>query len=193
MSRMTKAAILLAAIAFIVTVAAQKAIEKRTESQPANCVVIIEPSAEPEPTPTPDTSNQVELTYYYDNSDVIAVAKTLYNECRGVSSTTEKACVVWTMCNRYDEGGYDSIYEVVSKPNQFAYNPNSPVWDELVWLAEDVLCRWNMEKNGYDDVGRVLPSTYKFFHGDGEHNHFREEYEHTGQYWDYSLESPYDS
>lgn len=190
MNRVTRAAVF-AAIAFIVAVTAQKAIEKRTEEQPAECVVTTEPEAVSGPESTFDTSNQVELIYYYDDSDVVAVAQTLYNECRGISNTVEKACVVWTICNRYDEGGYDSIHDVVSKPNQFAYSPNSPVWDELRWLAEDVLYRWNMEKNGYEDVGRVLPATYKFFHGDGKHNHFREEYRHTGIYWNYSLENPY--
>jgi len=56
-----------------------------------------------------------------------------------------------------------------------------------VELAIDVLTRW---LNGGE--GRVLPEEYVFFHGDGVHNHFRIEYKHNGQYWDWSLDSPYE-
>lgn len=47
------------------------------------------------------------------------------------------------------------------------------------------------EKDGETEVGRVLPREYLFFTGDGEHNHFRTEWE-GGQTWDWSLRSPYE-
>lgn len=37
----------------------------------------------------------------------------------------------------------------------------------------------------------MLPREYLFFTGDGEHNHFRTEWD-GGQVWDWSLQSPYE-
>jgi hypothetical protein len=132
------------------------------------------------------------IIYYYDTDDVEMVAKVLYNECRGISSMTEQACVVWIICNRVDAGYGDIIADVVTPPKQFAYWYNTPVWDELYILAEDVLERWNREQNGETDVGRVLPPEYLWFTGDGRHNYFRDTFR-NGTRWDYSLPSPYES
>ena len=52
--------------------------------------------------------------------------------------------------------------------------------------------RWNAEKNGKTDVGRVLPKEYTFFIGDGFENHFTDEWKST-DYWDWSLPSPYEN
>lgn len=134
---------------------------------------------------------EVSCIQYYTEQDAIDIAKVLYRECRGVPSKTEQACVAWTILNRVDR--YNStVYSVVRSPNQFAFYENTPVWDELLGLAYDVLGRWSQEKNGLDDVGRVLPAEYTFFEGRDGHNHFRDNY--TGAYhvWDYSLDSPYE-
>lgn len=129
--------------------------------------------------------------------EITALAKTTYGESRGIASVTEQACVMWTILNRYDAGGYDSIMDVITKPNQFHYIKSNPTVDDygrdLEELAKDVLTRWLREKNGEIDVGRVLPSEYTFFHGKNKHNWFRRYYEHDGVYWNYSLESPYES
>lgn len=129
---------------------------------------------------------------YYKESDIVMLAKLMYQECGGVPSDTEKACVVWTVLNRVDEYG-ETIYEVVTAKNQFAYYEDRPIDDVLYQLAEDVLTRWNNEKNGEVDVGRVLPPDYLWFSGDGEHNHFRNAYKGQFSIWDYSLETPYES
>ena len=129
---------------------------------------------------------------YYDESDIVMLAKLMYQECGGVPSDTEKACVVWTVLNRVDEYG-GTIYEVVTAKNQFAYYNDRPVDDALYQLAKDVLTRWNNEKNGEVNVGRVLPPDYLWFSGDGEHNHFRNAYKGQFSIWDYSLETPYES
>lgn len=134
---------------------------------------------------------EVSCIQYYTEQDAIDIAKVLYRECRGVPSKTEQACVAWTILNRVDR--YNStVYSVVRSPNQFAFYENTPVWDELLDLAYDVLGRWSQEKNGLGDVGRVLPAEYTFFEGRDGHNHFRDNY--TGSYtvWDYSLESLYE-
>lgn len=49
------------------------------------------------------------------------------------------------------------------------------VLDRLYAVALDVLTRWSMEKQGAE-VQRELPSGYLWFTGDGETNHFREDY-----------------
>lgn len=131
-------------------------------------------------------------TMYYEENDIIMLAKLMYQECGGIPSDTEKACVAWTVLNRVDDSG-GTISEVVTAPNQFAYYENKPVDDALYALAEDVLMRWNNEKNGEKDVGRVLPSDYLWFYGDGKHNHFRNAYQGNYSIWDYSLPSPYES
>lgn len=129
---------------------------------------------------------------YYKESDIVMLAKLMYQECGGIPSDTEKACVPWTVLNRVDE--YDkTISEVITAKDQFAYYESRPVDDALYKLAEDVLIRWNNEKNGEDDVGRVLPRDYLWFSGDGEHNHFRNAYKGHFSTWDYSLETPYES
>ena len=146
---------------------------------------------------TEDASNfeeeiQIELVSYFTSEEIIMVAQTLWAECRGITNTTEKACVVWTIVNRVDAGDSDTISGVLRKPHQFAWRSDLSYTDELYDLAEDVLMRWNLEKNGYSDVGRVLPKDYLWFRGDGNHNYFRNQYEGNFDIWDYSLPSPYD-
>lgn len=140
------------------------------------------PVATPAPTP--------ELKQYYTENDVIIIAKILYNECRGLPKL-EQACVAWVILNRVDAGRFgSSISAVATAPYQFAYSSGTPVNQAQYDIALDVLTRWNLEKNGQTDVGRVLPSNYLFFHGDGHHNYFKTA-ERSGSYWDYSLPNPY--
>lgn len=157
-------------------------------------VEITEPETEPlesEITGTECTEPVIE--YCFTEEDIIMLAKLLWEECRGVESITQQACVVWTVINRVDIGDADSIYTAVTKPNQFAWNSSAPVSEELYDLAEDVLIRWSKEKSGYTDVGRVLPENYLWFRGDGEENYFRNRYNGDYEIWDYSLPSPYES
>ena len=138
---------------------------------------------EPEETPAQDWSAEAEV-----------LAKTVYGEARGCS-TTEQAAVVWCVLNRVDDECAfwpDDIIGVATQPEQFhGYYAGHPVTQEHYALALDVIDRWQREKNGEADVGRVLPPEYLYFHGDGEHNHFRTEYT-GGQTWDWSLDSPYE-
>lgn len=122
------------------------------------------------------------------------IAKTVYGEARGCSKT-EQAAVVWTILNRVDSDlKYipNDIISVVTQNEQYhGYNPKHPVTDEIVYLVEDVLGRWVMEKNGEENVGRVLPKDYLWFYGDGKQNHFTDKWR-NGNKWDWSLESPYE-
>lgn len=132
-----------------------------------------------------DTIEEIEKSYVPDRNDVEAIAKTLYGECRGVSSDMEKAAVAWCILNRVDAGFADSILGVVSAPRQFSgYNESHPLIPELVLIAEDVLIRWHKEKEGEVDVGRVLPPEYLWFNGDGNSNRFVSSYGST-DYWNW--------
>ena len=133
----------------------------------------------------------------YTEADVIALAKMAWGEALVTRSDTEMAATMWCALNRFDSGDpyyreCKTIEAIIKQDGAFeGYVENNPEIEHLVWLALDVLQRWTAEKYGVTDVGRVLPAGYLFFHGDGEHNHFRTEYQHNGQYWDWSLESPY--
>lgn len=147
--------------------------------------------------PTQDTRSTQEirkdtlLEYEPPSRDVEILAKTLYGECRGVSSDKEKAAVVWVILNRLDAGFGDSIHEVVSAPYQFlGYDESHPVLDNLAYISKDVMKRYHKEKSGDSNVGRVIPADYLFFHGDGSNNHFRKEFSNY-EYWDWSLDNPY--
>lgn len=135
---------------------------------------------------------EVEYVVYYTDGDAIDIAKLLFKECGGVDSKTEQACVAWCVLNRVDESG-TSIHDVLRSPNQFAFYESTQVRDDLLELAYDVLSRWNDEKNGIEDSGRVLPKEYTYFSGDGSHNYFRNAFDGSFDVWDYSLESPYES
>lgn len=137
---------------------------------------------------------QKEVMYYTDE-DVEAIAKLLYAECRGVKSRTEQACVAWVVLNRVDNGfAGETIQGIITYPGQFhpISNVTDPVPEDLYTLAGDVLSRWNSEKNGIENVGRVLPKEYTYFTGDGKHNYFRNAYR-GGTVWDFTLESPYEN
>lgn len=145
-----------------------------------------------------DTSvgNGNEYVSYYTYSDVEMLAKVAYSESRGVNSPLEISCIMWTILNRLDEGSYgDTIEEVITQPNQFAYDPNNPMETDhgidLFAIASDVLRIWNDEKNGIETLGRTLPSDYLWYGGDGEHNYFRNSFGFDGDIWDYSLYNPY--
>ena len=127
------------------------------------------------------------------SEDEIALAKMVWGEARGCSAT-EQAAAVWCALNRVDSGDPyypDTIIGVVSQPGQFeGYSPDYPVEDDILALVQDVVSRWQREKAGEVNVGRVLPKEYLFFHGDGCHNHFRIGFYDT-VHWDWSLPSPY--
>ena len=122
------------------------------------------------------------------------IARTVWGEARGCSET-EQAAVIWCILNRVDSSiRYmpDNIIDVVTQKHQFlGYVKTFPVTKKIKKLVIDVLTRWEMEKAGVENVGRVLPPEYMWFHGDGWHNHFRDAYR-GGNRWDWSLDSPYE-
>lgn len=124
--------------------------------------------------------------------EAIMLAKLVYREAGGIKSKAEQAGVIWCVLNRVDcKGSYgNSISKVVKAKHQFAWANNTPVREDLLNLAKDVLTRWFLEKEGYEEVGRVLPENYFYFAGRKGHNWFRKTYK-SRSYWDWSLENPY--
>lgn len=123
--------------------------------------------------------------------EIQMLAKVVYREARGMKSDAHKAGVIWCVLNRVDNETFDnSISKVITAKHQFAWVPKTPVKKEFSELAKDVIARWLLEKEGYTDVGRVLPNDYLFFAGRNGLNYFRKEYR-SKTYWDWSLKSPY--
>lgn len=158
------------------------------------------PATEPVET-EPEKLELEDMTFerLYTEEDVIALAQMAWGEALVTKSDTEIAATMWCVLNRYDCGdpyyaNCGSIVGIIRQPGAFhGYSARNPIDDHLVELARDVLDRWSAEKAGYEDVGRVLPAEYLYFHGDGRHNHFRIQYRRNGCYWDWSLESPYET
>lgn len=121
---------------------------------------------------------------YCDQADVERIARMVWGESRGVSSTseasvlTQQAAVIWTVLNRVDHG-YGSISQIVVPSIYNGYDPNTPlstVGSTIINLVYDVMCRWYAEKDGVSVNGRVLPADYIYFYGDGKNNHFYNDY-----------------
>lgn len=150
----------------------------------------------PKPTTTPEVAPAVLVPAatvpQADPEDITRLAQTLWGECRGVKSKARQAAVVWCVLNRVDDPRWPDTIEEVCINSQFnGYDPSHPVDPELYDLALDVWQRWQREKAGETDVGRVLPAEYVFFHGDGRENHFRTDWEDMSTFWDWSLPDPY--
>lgn len=133
-------------------------------------VTVVSQAEEPE---TVEAESEPTIVKTWTDEDEIMLAKTVYGEAQGLQKM-EQAAVVWCILNRVDQGIYGgSIKEVVTAKYQFiGYKASHPVWDSILEVVRDVLNRWALEKAGETDVGRVLPSQYTNFYGDGKHNYF---------------------
>lgn len=147
----------------------------------------------PEPVIEVQEPAEPEQTKLYTQDDVDMLARLIYTEARGVKSRTEQAAVVWCVLNRLDNPNrpQKTIADVVTAPHQFDYRPWAPVLPEFEELAADVLELWEQEKNGVENVGRVLPAEYQYFNGWGGRNWFSAEWK-SPEYWGWSLPSPYE-
>lgn len=140
-----------------------------------------------------DTTVEPQYEIVLNEDEIIALAKMAWGEARGTSDM-EVAATMWCVLNRVDDSG-DSIIEVITAPYQFVgYGSWCPVEDRLYNLAVDVLTRWQKEKQGAspEEVGRVLPAEYLWFHGDGQRNHFRDSFT-GGTRWNWDCENPYET
>lgn len=128
---------------------------------------------------------------YATQEEIEMIAKVLYREARGVEDKDQIAAVAWCILNRVDHPNHpNTIKEVITQPEQFAWVEDTPVEDWLLELANDVVYRWCLEKEGQENVGRTLPKGYCFFIGDGKYNHFRQNFD-SKQIWNWSYPQQY--
>lgn len=190
---------------FCTSVSFRTAKEPVATSAPV-ATVTVEATPEPEPTPSPETKinysdtiqvlvtpelkQKIEyLVSTYDN-EIIMATKVMVAEAGGVYPLSHRAAVVWCILNRVDATG-SSVSSIITAPHQFAWFPSKAYSQEQYDLVKDIFTRWLLEKEGFENVGRVLPKEYKWFHGDGYQNHFRNAYSGGYTIWDWSLSSPY--
>ena len=131
------------------------------------------------------------------HTEAVMMAKVMYCEAKGISSKRELSMIAWTILNRFDNGGFGStIPAIITSKNQFAYSRNAPTVNQcgidLLALAEDVLLRWQAEREGEVNVGRTLPKNYCFYWGDGHHNYFRTSDMGKGYLWFEGYGDPYE-
>ena len=170
-------------------------------------IVHVEPEYETVETPVVEIIEKKELIcdfydvpaepiYELDEDDINILTNVVYGEARGLNNL-ERSAVVWCILNRVDSDKFpNTIYEVITAPNQFegyssTRKASGEVWESCRELVIDVLTRYNKEKDGWENVGRTLPEDYYYFWGDGKHNHFRKTWK-SHDYWDWSLDNPYE-
>lgn len=115
---------------------------------------------------------------WYSEEDVINMAKMCYGESMNLpvlhtdfgdrSATYQSAEAMWAVLNRVD-AGYGDISTCIKAKRQFVgYKFDNPVTDKLYDLAKLVIEDWATGTEEY----RVLPHIFRYFYGDGRHNHF---------------------
>lgn len=87
----------------------------------------------------------------------------------------QRTAPIWCACNRADAWGL-TLEEVMHSDAFHGLLTEREVPAEWYDLARETLARWELEKLGYIDVGRTLPSEYLYFSGNGEYNTYRTEY-----------------
>lgn len=91
------------------------------------------------------------------------------------SDYAQRTAPIWCACNRADAWG-QTLEEVMHSDAFHGLLTERSVPEEWYDLARETLARWELEKMGYIDVGRTLPSEYLYFGGNGVVNVYRTEY-----------------
>lgn len=107
--------------------------------------------------------------------------RAIWGEAGGIQDYAQRAAVIWCACNRADAWDMN-IDDVLNVDAFHGLAIRGTVPEQHVELARDVLARWTLEAEGWQDVGRVLPGRFLYFEGDGWVNHFSTEYG-GGEYW----------
>lgn len=97
------------------------------------------------------------------------LARLLWAEYRDQTNYNQCAAVCWCVLWRAETWGM-TVEEVITAPNQFAWNPSAPVDAGLYDIAVDVLEKYRGGEEG------VLPREYLWFSGNGKYNTFRNAY-----------------
>lgn len=120
-----------------------------------------------------------------DPADMRRLAQMVWGEARGVGLKVEQEAVIWCVFNRIDDPRFpDTIAEVCTHSQFHGYDPDNPVEPEFYDMALRVWNEWNRLHLGDPTAVRTLPVEYVYFHGDGERNWFRTEYEEFENFWE---------
>lgn len=117
----------------------------------------------------------------YTESEIKMLAKTVWREA-GTCEPSEQRLIVWTVFQRIDSNDHDfkdmnTITEAITADGQFAYDPDAPVYDDILTLCREEVSMWT---NGQSPptMKPYAPTTpYLFYSGDGSHNWFRAEWQ----------------
>lgn len=175
-------------------------------------VIETEPATEPVETEPQESAWDrafAEAKASVNMADARILALSIQGEAALARTTAEKAAVAWVIlnaleCNEHGFGAIHSVSDVVKNPaaiqgyttlKKRGIEPEA----EYLELAIDVLARYAMERAGWEWVGRIIPSTYHWWMGDGYRvNYFCDSY-HYGSLatakahaWDWSWASPYE-
>lgn len=107
--------------------------------------------------------------------------RAIWGEAGGIQDEAQRAAVVWCACNRADAWDMD-IGDVLNVDQFHGLAIKGEVPPQHIELARDVLARWTLEAEGWQDVGRVLPERFLYFEGNSIVNLFSTEYG-GGEYW----------
>ena len=107
--------------------------------------------------------------------------RAIWGEAGGIQDEVQRAAVVWCACNRADAWDME-IGDVLTVDQFHGLAIRGEVPSQHMELARDVLARWTLEAEGWQDVGRVLPSRFLYFEGNGVINLFSTQYG-GGEYW----------
>ena len=115
--------------------------------------------------------------------------RAIWGEAGGIPDEAQRAAVVWCACNRADAWGL-SMDDVLVGSQFHGLLKRGTVPTEHIELARDVLARWALEHEGWQDVGRTIAPEYLYFYGNGRENIYTVKM-HRGTPWDWSLTDPY--
>lgn len=142
-----------------------------------------------------DETREKILTLVDENiKHIECLAKIIWVEGGGESIEYQSA-VAWTVLNHLDLGDWgDTLTDVITYPGHFAWDKYAPINDIQLELAKDVFIRWQLEKEGFEDVGRTLPKEYIYFWANSKGEcRFNTVYGVKEGAWDWSLPSPYEN
>lgn len=185
--------------------------EERTEAMAT--IEIVETEVVTEPTETEPQESAWDRAFReakasVNMADARILALSIQGEAALARTTAEKAAVAWVIlnaieCREYGFSNIHSVSDVVKNPaaiqgyttlKKRGVEPEA----EYLELAIDVLARYAMECAGWEWVGRVIPSTYHWWMGDGYRTNYFCNVYHYGSLatakanaWDWSWASPY--
>lgn len=142
-----------------------------------------------------DETREKILTLVDENiKHIECLAKIIWLEGGGESIEYQSA-VAWTVFNHLDLGDWgETLTDVITYPGHFAWDKYAPLNDIQLELAKDVYIRWQLEKEGFEDVGRTLPKEYIYFWANSKGEcRFNTVYGVKEGAWDWSLPSPYEN